>query len=92
MDKIIMIILAAAPSCHVFCTQEDTLDNAGDTEDVEDEVEEEQPAAPAAKGRRKGWSSNAKPGEPRVKWTSKKDECLTEAWKTVGIDPITDAK
>ncbi|KAE8821356.1 putative methionyl-tRNA synthetase [Hordeum vulgare] len=40
------------------------------------------------RGKRKR-ASNAKPAEPRVNRTSKEDECLAEAWKTVNIDPIT---
>ena len=44
---------------------------------------------PSRKRRKKKRAANASPGEPRVKWTSKEDGCLAEAWKTVSIDPIT---
>ena len=31
----------------------------------------------------------ARTDEPRVKWASKEDECLAEAWKIVCLGPIT---
>ena len=69
---------------------EDELDNA--EEEVEEDEQAEAEPEPAQKGRKKKRAPNARPGEPRVKWTSKEDECLAEclaeAWKTVSIDPI----
>ncbi|KAE8774363.1 Rho GTPase-activating protein 24 [Hordeum vulgare] len=60
----------------------------------EEEVEEEQPAVvePPAKGRKKkNWPTNTRSSEPPMRWMPKEDECLAEAWKTVSLDPITDA-
>ncbi|KAE8784763.1 putative methionyl-tRNA synthetase [Hordeum vulgare] len=80
--------------------QDKTLDTTIDMEDVEcddaveEEVEVEEPAemeSPAKGQKNKKRSTNARPGEPRVKLTPKKDECLTEAWKTVSINLISGA-
>ncbi|KAE8803243.1 putative methionyl-tRNA synthetase [Hordeum vulgare] len=63
-------------------------------EDVErdDAEEEEEPAEvePRVKGRKKKKSpTDARPGEPRVKWTPKEDESIAEALDTINIEPIT---
>ncbi|KAE8777045.1 putative methionyl-tRNA synthetase [Hordeum vulgare] len=60
--------------------------------DAKEEGEEEQAEVepePAPKARKKKRASNAKPVEPHVKWTSKEDGSLAEAWKTVSTDLIT---
>jgi hypothetical protein len=69
------------------------------TQDVDKEEEEqaqvkEDDDAPkptsTAKGRKKRKKTSPLT-EPRVKWTGKEEECLTEAWKTVTMNGITDA-
>ena len=66
----------------------DELDDAEEGEE-EEHAEEEMEPAQVRKGRKKKRAASARPCEPRVKWTSKEDDCLAEAWKTVSIDPIT---
>ena len=42
------------------------------------------------KGRQKK-KRTARSGKPRIKWTSKEEEFLAEAWKVVCLDPTTGA-
>ncbi|KAE8813755.1 hypothetical protein D1007_08940 [Hordeum vulgare] len=88
MDEIITNGSVVAASSPGFCTQGETLDTVVDMEDAEcddaeeEGVEEEEPTEvePPAKGRkRKKRSTNARPGEPRIKWMPKEDECPAEA-------------
>ena len=67
----------------------DLTDDMGDELDYgEEEEEEEEPMpAPARKGKKK--KRAARSSELRVKWASKEDECLAEAWKIVCLEPIT---
>jgi hypothetical protein len=37
------------------------------------------------------WKKASSSTEPRVKWTGKEEECLTESWKTVSMNGITGA-
>ncbi|CAM0881035.1 unnamed protein product [Alopecurus aequalis] len=52
---------------------------------------EEEDPAPTAKGKRKRKTASTSMTEPRVKWATKEDECLAEAWMTVNIDSIIGA-
>ncbi|XP_020147238.1 uncharacterized protein [Aegilops tauschii subsp. strangulata] len=65
---------------------DDELDY-GEEEPEEEEEEEEEPA-PTRKSKKKKKKA-AKSGEPRIKWASKEEECLAEAWKVVCLDPVT---
>ncbi|KAE8770023.1 putative methionyl-tRNA synthetase [Hordeum vulgare] len=95
MDKIIMSGSVAAASCPGFGMQDETMKTADNMDDElddtkedgkEEEQEEVEPEpVPRRRGKKKR-ASNGKPTEPCVKSTSKEDECLAEAWKTL-VDP-----
>ena len=61
----------------------------GDEEQEEQEEEDEDEEEPAR--RRKKKKRTARSAEPRIKWASKEEECLAEAWKVVYLDPTTGA-
>lgn len=92
MDDIIATGLAAAAASPGFTTQDGSIDLAdmdGEEEPEEEEEEVEEPA-PTKKGKKKKKKKMAaKSGEPRIKWASKEEECLAEAWKVVYLDPVT---
>ncbi|XBH70195.1 hypothetical protein VPH35_097910 [Triticum aestivum] len=98
MNDIITTGSAAAAASPGFTAQDDTIDLNGDMDDEldygeeepeeEDEDEEETAPAPARKGKKKKKRA-ARTGEPRIKWASKEDECLDEAWKVICLDPTT---
>ncbi|KAE8818646.1 putative methionyl-tRNA synthetase [Hordeum vulgare] len=99
MDEIITSGSAAVASHPEFGVKDETMDTTSDIDDELDDNEEDNGEEEATevepelvskkKGRRINRVANAKRAEPRVKWTSKEDECRPEAWKTVNIDPIT---
>ncbi|XP_048565776.1 uncharacterized protein LOC125545785 [Triticum urartu] len=106
MDNIIATGSTAAAASPGFATQDEVVDLNGDMEvelgyvygedaheaqePEEEEEEEEEPAPVPMKGRQKKKRA-ARSGEPRIKWTSKEEECLAEAWKVVCLDPTTGA-
>ena len=54
----------------------------GEEEEYGDKDEEEEQPVAAAKGKnKKKKKAAADKAEPRLKWTSKEDECLAEAWR-----------
>ncbi|XBI10874.1 hypothetical protein VPH35_138039 [Triticum aestivum] len=58
-------------------------------EDEEEEEEKEEEPATVPARRRKKKKQAARSGEPHIKWASKEEECLAEAWKVVFLDPTT---
>ncbi|KAE8809881.1 putative methionyl-tRNA synthetase [Hordeum vulgare] len=101
MDEIITSGSVAAASHPEFGVQDETMDTTGDIDDELNDAEEEEGEKEAVevepervskkKGGKRKRVANAKPTERHVKWMSKEDECLVEAWKTVNINPITGA-
>ncbi|XBH61666.1 hypothetical protein VPH35_116063 [Triticum aestivum] len=100
MDDIIATGSAAATASPGFVTPDDTVDLSGgmdgelgyvygeEEKEEEDEGKEEDPATVPAR-RRKKKKRAARSGEPRIKWASKEEECLAEAWKVVCLNPTT---
>ncbi|KAE8799962.1 putative methionyl-tRNA synthetase [Hordeum vulgare] len=102
MDEIIMNGSVASASHPEFGGQDETMDTNGDIDDELDDAEEEEEGeeepvevepevVPKKKEGKRKRAAYAKLAEPCVKWTSKEDKCLAEAWKTVSIDPVTGA-
>ena len=101
MDDIIAAGSAAAAASPGFVTQDETVDLSGgmdgelgyvygdEEQEEEDEEEDEDEEEPAR--RRKKKKRTARSAEPRIKWASKEEECLAEAWKVVCLDPTTGA-
>ncbi|CAM0871607.1 unnamed protein product [Alopecurus aequalis] len=83
---------AASEGLYVDAQEPDAETEYTEQEDAEEEAEEVDAPDPRVAGKKRKRAPVAqKPSEPRLKWTLKEDECLTEAWKTVSIDPITGA-
>ncbi|KAE8819784.1 putative methionyl-tRNA synthetase [Hordeum vulgare] len=96
VDEIITSGSVAVASHPEFGVQDETMDTTDDIDDElddakEEAVEVEPEPVTKKKGSKRKRAVHAKPAEPHVKWMSKEGECLAEAWKTVSIDPITDA-
>nr|XP_020174313.1 actin cytoskeleton-regulatory complex protein PAN1-like [Aegilops tauschii subsp. strangulata] len=103
MEDIITAGSAAAAASPGFATQDKTVDLDGDMdgeleygkeepdkqEEEDGEEEKEDEPAPVPARRRKKKKGAARTDEPRIKWASKEQECLAEAWKVVCPDPIT---
>nr|XP_020163102.1 uncharacterized protein LOC109748488 [Aegilops tauschii subsp. strangulata] len=92
MEDIITAGSTAAAASPGFATQDladvdDELDY-GEEEPEEEEEEEEEPAPTRKSKKKKKKKKKAKSGEPRIKWASKEEECLAEAWKVVYLDPV----
>lgn len=68
--------------------EEEQEEQEQEEEDEEDEEVEEEPTTVLAKRHNKK-TQEARSGESRIKWASKKEECLAEAWKVVSLDPTT---
>nr|XP_045088732.1 uncharacterized protein LOC123497030 [Aegilops tauschii subsp. strangulata] len=76
MDDIITAGSAAAAASPGFATQDETVDLSGGMD------------GELGYGRKKKKRA-ARSGEPGIKWASKEEECLAEAWKVVCLDPTT---
>ncbi|KAM3392147.1 hypothetical protein ACQJBY_013341 [Aegilops geniculata] len=68
--------------------EEEPEEEVEEVEEVE-EMEEEEEATLPGRWRKKKKKKAARTGEPRIKWTSKEQECLAEAWKVVSLQPTT---
>nr|XP_020151135.1 uncharacterized protein LOC109736322 [Aegilops tauschii subsp. strangulata] len=75
MDDIIAAGSAAAAASPGFAIQDETVDLSGG---MDGEL-----------GYVYGEDEQEESGEPRIKWASKEEECLAEAWKVVCLDPTT---
>ncbi|KAK1573215.1 hypothetical protein QYE76_017685 [Lolium multiflorum] len=71
---------------------EDVADGSQAVEEQEDEEPGETTQADVnpSKGKKKR-KKDSPPAEPRIKWTSKEEECLAEAWMTVSMNGIIGA-
>jgi hypothetical protein len=87
--KAVAMVARGGVDDHGFGDGTQDVDEEEELDDLDEEDDVPEPT-PTSKGRKKR-KKNSPPTEPRIKWTSKEEECLAETWKTVSMNGITDA-